>query len=205
MFVMPTTLFSQTGPAPTTWNPADKSANITLSSLNLVATGTAAADSNVRSTTSKATGKFYVEMTTTAVGTGNIGFGVSNATAGLDALLGGDNNAWCSYATNQILLNGSTQSWFNYSWTDGDVLAYAIDFGLKHVWERRYRSGAWSDWQSAGFTGTPENGLAFGDFSSIAAGPYFFAAECRNNAVVVAKFVAAGMIGPIPTGYSAWG
>lgn len=44
-----------------TWNPSDKSANITLSSGNLIATATAVAWKSVRSTLGKSTGKWYRE------------------------------------------------------------------------------------------------------------------------------------------------
>lgn len=45
----------------TTWNPSDKAAGITLSSGNLVATGSGSAWNNVRATTSKTSSKRYFE------------------------------------------------------------------------------------------------------------------------------------------------
>lgn len=50
----------------TTWNPSDKSAGITLSNGNLTASYSAHTN-NVRATTGKQTGKWYWEVTVTAI------------------------------------------------------------------------------------------------------------------------------------------
>lgn len=48
--------------AQTTWNSADKSANITLSNGDLTATTSSASSGGVRATTNKTTGKWYYEI-----------------------------------------------------------------------------------------------------------------------------------------------
>src|SRR5262245_9189902 len=53
---------SVTAGAVTTWNPSDKTANITLSNGNLTAQNTDGTNSAARGTTSKSSGKHYFEV-----------------------------------------------------------------------------------------------------------------------------------------------
>src|ERR1700688_4047700 len=69
----------------TTWNPSDKSAGITLSGGNLVATGSAS-PASVRSTASRLS-KYYFEVTATTAGS-NMAIGIADATYSLGEALG---------------------------------------------------------------------------------------------------------------------
>ena len=101
-----------------TWNPADKDGTLTLSGGDLTVTKTGASGfGNVRSTTSKTTGKHYYEAT--AFGSlGNAGIGVANAVASLTNYLGVDSNSYGWYDTG---FGGST------TFVAGDVIGIAID------------------------------------------------------------------------------
>ena len=61
-----------------TWNPSDAGADWSFSGGNLVATKTASSSSIVRANTAKTTGKWYWEVTLTAVGTGTEGIGIAD-------------------------------------------------------------------------------------------------------------------------------
>lgn len=77
------------------WNPADKSAIITLSNSDRTATVVSGGGSvgGVRSVTSHATGKWHFEVTLNVTSGAYPGFGVSNSTANLSQYVGVDNNS----------------------------------------------------------------------------------------------------------------
>lgn len=93
--------FAKAGTAPAqisytyaTFNPSDKSANVTLSNGNLSAARNGGAGI-VRSTIGKASGKWYWEVTlTSTTGTWDCFLGVANATAVLTGNLGANANGW---------------------------------------------------------------------------------------------------------------
>src|ERR1019366_4629393 len=100
----------QSRPAATTLNPSDKGAGITLSGGNLTAAGVST--NNVRSTTSKTTGKLYFEVTVNSGATGNaLGVALANAGMSLTATgpgLDGGNGSICWYDTSPWYLNGGS-------------------------------------------------------------------------------------------------
>ena len=113
-FAVPTAAFPRVACSTTgttaTWNPADKSAQITLSGGNLIATDTSTGDSGVRSTTSHSGGKWYIEWTSGSTFTGaNTNVGICT----IGAPLAGVGNT----TANAFLLQqgGSGAVWFNGS------------------------------------------------------------------------------------------
>src|SRR5262245_53474608 len=72
-----------------TWNPSDKSANMTLSNGNLTAQCSVTGDTGVRGTSSATTGKLYFEVTTDQTGIangGDTGIGIGASTANLNTV-----------------------------------------------------------------------------------------------------------------------
>jgi len=69
----------------TTWNPADKTSDMTLSGGNLIATASAGTNAGARGTTSHATGKWQLQFTACTLGDSldYIGVGLSTDTLGL--------------------------------------------------------------------------------------------------------------------------
>ncbi len=120
-------------PTPTTWDPARVGAGITLSGGDLIAAGAAVTEA-VISTTSKASGKYYAEVTITAVGTSNApGVCLFNNSVVVTSLGGGygggDTTAICMYNNGQILWNnGSAGCGGTSAFTTGDVIGVAVDF-----------------------------------------------------------------------------
>jgi hypothetical protein len=78
----------------TTWNPADKNADIVLTNSNRTAANSTSAHKAVRSTTSKTTGLWYAEVTRLRPTSNSSDIiGVAKATASLATYLGGSDSA----------------------------------------------------------------------------------------------------------------
>lgn len=109
-----------------TWNPADKSANITLSGGDLVATsvGSGAA----RSTISKSAEKWYWEVTVTASASW-LAVGAGNSSAILTASPGTTTNSIGYYANGSIIKNNALVT-TKTGLVSGDVISFAYDAGL---------------------------------------------------------------------------
>jgi hypothetical protein len=187
-------------PSTTTWNPSDKSANLSLSGGNLVVTNTGStADSAIRSVVSYSSGKKYYE--TTASGAGVTSFGIANASAPLSSFLGSDNNGVGSLNNGNTLLNfGNIGTAFG--WNTGDVLGIAVDLTAKLFWIKNITAG--QPWNNNG-SADPATGVGGFSFSTIAAGPYF-AAACvpTNGESTTTNFGATAYTGTAPSGFSNW-
>src|SRR5690606_15220250 len=97
---------------------------------------------NVRSTTSKGSGKWYFEVLFGG-SLGNCGVGVANASASLSNYLGNDANSYGWYNTG---FNGPT------TFTSGDVIGVAIDADSRTIWFSK--NGSFSGDPAAGTGGT---------------------------------------------------
>lgn len=111
--------------AGTTWNPSDKSENITLSGGNLIATAPSVAGS-VRSTTSKSSGKSAFEVVMTSL-TGACSFGVATSLSSLSKAIGftAESIGWYS-ATGDIRFNSSVLASAS-AIAQGNVIGIVLD------------------------------------------------------------------------------
>ena len=109
-----------------TWNPSDKSANITLSGGNLVATGVG--DGAARSTISKSAGKWYWEVTVTSAVSG-LAVGAGNSSDILTASPGTTTNSIGYYPTGAIVKNNAVLA-TKAGLGAGVVVSFAYDAGL---------------------------------------------------------------------------
>lgn len=172
-----------------TWNPSDKSANITLSGSNLVATcdGTAWFR-GVRSTISQASGKHYWEYTittwTSGVSVMSVGIGTTSAT--LSNYVGQDNNAW---------------GWYN-DWTSSKIRKNAVDLNSPTAFAQGDVIGIALDltWNTVSFY--KNNTLAY--TATSVSGTLFAMVSCYNLASVTANFGASSLTYSPPGGYNAW-
>lgn len=119
------------------FNPSDKHANITLSDSNKVATGTNASSGNVRSVTSKTTGKWYVEfVVVTYIAT--TGFGFAKSTASLTTFLGGDINGWGIWGNYtgalRVYNNNAFTTYGSRTFANGEVFGLYIDLDAGKAW-----------------------------------------------------------------------
>jgi hypothetical protein len=158
------------------WDPAKKNAGITLSNGNLTATTPANAvyASILASGAGKTTGKYYFEVTITAMNPDGQGIGFGNASADLTAQGGSTVNSVGWRRNGSISHNNSVYATIQ-TFAQGDVVAMAVDLDAKLVWFRNKTGGTTNNWNNSGtanpatgtggITGTPSPGLA--------AGPYF--------------------------------
>lgn len=109
-----------------TWNPADKSANITLSLGDLRASGNSNPGS-VRATVSKSSGQWQFEVTARQTG-GSWLIGIGSSSAALSAYPGSDTNGYGMHAGNGQKYTAGTGTAFGSSFTTGDVIGVTIDF-----------------------------------------------------------------------------
>jgi hypothetical protein len=150
------------------WNPADKSANATLSSANKIATSSATATAWVRSVIAKTTGKWRVEFvivnfaSTTGVGfahTGDPGIYLGGNTVGY--------SLYGNYGSDTRRYHNGSYSQFSASaYSNGDVIGLIIDLDARKAW-----------WDRNGtiISGDPAAGT--GEMSGINAGDIYLAAD----------------------------
>lgn len=173
----------------TTWNSSDKDAGVTLSGGDL----TAAASSdflNVRSTTSKSSGKFYAELTATSQASGSR-YGYANSTASLSSALGSDANS-LSVAPNGAVRSGGSVLTNIGAFSAGAVVMLAIDLAAGKGWFGV--NGTWNGdpaTNSGGFT--------------LPSGAIFLADGPGGGSSQTINFGASSFAYSIPSGFSAWG
>lgn len=135
-----------------TWNPADKSTNISLSGGNLIATTTAFGDGLVRATIGKVSGKWYWEITTqtamatfAALGAGSTAVGPQIGSPGT-----GDSIGYRGYdgavSKNSVLLGN------NAIYSIGVTLGLALDMDAGTL--TMYKAGIVQPIVATGITGT---------------------------------------------------
>lgn len=186
--------------ATTTFDPANKTAAITLSGGNLTATNTAAARGGCRSVASASSGKKYFEVLITAAGTpaaNVIGFG--NASLAFGSYPGSSNDGagmamdGTVYVGNNIVLN-------NAAVNVGDRVCVAIDFTPTppKIWFRT-NGGAWNTGLGSA---DPVTGTNSANLAGINAGPYYaFVSQFSNADACTANFGGSAYAHTPPSGY----
>lgn len=181
----------------TTWDPAAKSARVTLSGANLIATSDGVATGEVvNSTTYKSTGKWYVEFTPTwGGGSTNIWLGLTTSSQGytdtssLTHTTAAGDYGW-GYGENNggagtIRNDGANAQSGLATFASGDVISAAFDADAETVQWRK-------------------NNVAVGTPQTIAAGSWAFAACVNNGTAAVSltvNFGATAFVYSPPTGY----
>jgi hypothetical protein len=185
--------------AGTTWNPADKESHITLSGGNLVATGTAGWQSNVRTVKSQTGGKYYWECTCTTIAAIQSGVGVAIGGTTLTSGIGsssptgmcGLNQAGSVFRGNTAILAGLGTV------TSGTVICIALDITSNLIW---FRYGATGNWNNNA-TYDPAAGIGgvapFGAASTCYAMAGFGGAD-----TITANFGTSAFTGVAPSGFT---
>jgi hypothetical protein len=189
----PTPSPAPSGPA---WNPADKSAAVTLAGFDLIAQGhSGSGQQGVRGTASHTAGKWYYEFTGV---TGEVGCGFANASHNLDELPGltGTNAVlWYSHGLGWSIYNGG---WLNFDSPEptGSVCALAIDMAAGTCWKRN--PAGWNGDPAAGTGGYAIPGLC-------ASGPLFPLFNSYNgDGSEAANFGGSAFAYAVPGGFTAW-
>ena len=176
--------------APTTWNPADKDGNITLSGSDLIATKVISAGvSGVRSITNKSAGKWYFEIT---VGSGYANLGIGTSSAPLNAELGSDAHSYSFWGANGRIYHNGLNYAYGSIFTSG-VIGFAIDLDAGKIWWAR--NGVWQN------SGNPAGGTNEA-FSGISGTFYAMFSSYQLNGQVTANFGASAFAYTAPTGFS---
>lgn len=193
MSLMPS--FCPGGLVPTTWNPADKNALITLSNGNLTATApNGSTGEAVRSIFGTATGKYYWEITVgTVVGGSTMTVGVGYSTMSLNNFPGRlDANGFGYAQSGAIWTNNNGGAAYGSSYTTADIIGIALDMAAGKIWFSK--NGTYQN------SGDPVGGTnpAFTGLS----GTIYAAAGCNDGFSWTANFGASSFNTAAPSGYS---
>lgn len=165
-----------------TWNPSDKSADITLSGSNLVATKTTAGGVDaVRGTQGKSTGKWYFEITLS--GASNTGVGLGTSSASLTSYTAG--HMWTYFMSAQKF-DGSSVTGYGASWSNGDVISVLWDADGGNI----------IFWKNGASQGTA--------FTSVSGTLYAYYPAVTQDESATVNFGASAFTYTPPEGYSGW-
>jgi hypothetical protein len=189
------------GGGTTTWNPADKSADITLSGGNLIAIGNnvSGAFGAVRAIASASSGLKYYEGMVSA--TSNPQIGVANASATLANFVGFDVNGTGYVHNGNVFINNSVVGAIQ-TFTSGDTIGIAFNLTTQKIWFRT-NGGNWNN-DIIG-NQNPATGTGGISTASMAAGPYFPACGAFSNADQwTANFGGSTFANAAPSGFGNW-
>lgn len=185
-------------PSFTTWNPSDKSANITLSNANLTAVSGSGSGGlgGVRGIAGRSSGKYYFEVTSTTASSSYLGLALSTNT-----LFGNSTNAVGVNAGGSIFVSGSVQGSSVPGLGGGVILCIAVDLSASLIWFRVGASGSWN--ALSGTANNPATGTGGINIAAIAGTlyPWFCTANASEN--VTANFGASAFSGAVPSGFTA--
>lgn len=185
--------------AATTWNPADTSANMTLSNGNLTATSTNFSV-GTRAAAGLNSGKSYFEVTMANGASTADGIGIGLASASLAATLP---VGTAGVAPNSIFVNGVSVLAFP-GITNGSIIGIAVDLTAQLIWFRIAPSG---NWNNSG-TANPATGTGGVSISSISSGALYpiYQVGAATGHSATANFGASAFSGAVPSGFiSGWG
>ncbi len=177
----------------TTWNPADKDANITLSGANLVVTSTLDNWRSARAADGKSVNKWYWEVTSSvqAAGTYNL-VGVGKSTAGLASYCGADADGWGYSAAGGGIYNNGTLLVGAPSFAQGDIIGVALDLDNGKLWFSK--NGVWIN------SGDPSTG-ASPQASGIWGTLYPMVSPGKSGNQLTANFGQTALAYAPPTGF----
>lgn len=183
----------------TTWNPSDKSTDVTLSNGNLTATTDQGFSlACTRSIASHSTGKYFASFTVNDV-TGASALGIANGTKSLTGAPGGDlNSCGCLVENGNVSVNsggiGTAAAMSN-----NDIIDMAVDLSAELIWFR-VNGGNWNNSGAA----NPATGAGGFDFSGANAGPWYAICEGNFNRAWIANFGATSYTHAAPSGFLNW-
>ncbi len=186
--------------ANTTFNPSDKSANITLTGGNLIVTATNGTLGGVRATDRQVVGKFYWECTCNTIVGGGTGVGFANSTVSLGV------NPTTTIGTCQIIssaniyVNGANSGVDLGTITAGTVVCIAVDLVNELLWMRLSAAGNWNN-NAANNPATGVGGIAIPGFG---VGIPMHPAAWINGSTdqITANFGDTAFTGAVPSGYT---
>ena len=172
-----------------TWNPADKSADLTLSSGDLVVSHTTTGEfDSARATLSRSSGHYYFEVELTGSGSDQV-IGVADSGMSVNSYVGSSAGSYGYYQASGQKLNNGSPSAYGASFIGAAVIGVEVDFAAGEIFF--YKDGSIQNGGTAAFTGV--------------SGSLFPAVTLFQNAITaIGKFKAADLTYSLPTGASAW-
>ena len=176
----------------TTWNPSDKSTNLTLSNGDSTMTSVAYADSLARATEGKSTGKWYFEITCVSGDYFQAG-GFALSSESVDETLGASSTGWgCSGG---YKYNGSAVSTDGAQLNNGSVLGVAVDLDNGKIWFAN--DNVWVD---SGDPGAGTNAT----FSNVSGTVYPANSSSYGSIVSTVNFGATSFAYTAPSGFTGY-
>jgi len=169
-----------------TWNPSDKSANISLSGGDLTATQSTTTTGLVRSTIGKSSGKWYWEVTWSS-GPHSLLPGITKSAVDTSSYPGSVTDGWGYWSTNGNLANSGGNIAYGASYTTGTIIGCALDMD----------AGTFTMYKNNVSQGTAVTGLS-GDVYAAVGG-----SSGAGSRVSVANFGATSFTYSPPGGYNA--
>jgi hypothetical protein len=194
--------------AASTWSTTDKSANLTLTGANLIATS-AGPNATVKGKDPKRTGKYYIEYTSTTTQGATSRFGFATAASphstSTPASSIGPQSSSGAILIFDVFGTQSSFGTIGAAVTTGTLLCVALDLDNQLCW---YRVGAGGNWNNnaannpaTGVGGAPVVTTGFG--KGIDVYPYAFLVASPNS--VTANFGGSAFTGAVPAGFtSGW-
>jgi len=124
-----------------TLNPSDKSADLTLSGGDLIATASGSGYDSVRATIGLSSGKHYWEFKYTTVAGADAMCGVANNSMTLTNYVGIDANGWGNYMPTGNKLHAGASNAYGTAQAVNDVIMIALDMDNFKVWWGK--NGTW--------------------------------------------------------------
>jgi hypothetical protein len=183
--------------ANTQWNGSDKSANVTLSGLNLIAVASGAS-AWVRAVDKQITGKFYWECTPTVWGNANtgVGFSTPNVTTPVPTSIG-----TCVVIKSGVInVDGVSSGSTLGARAAADVISVAVDFGARLTWFRVAAAGNWNGSATAN-PATGAGGVAITS-SGVGVPAFPLAIMGANLDAITANFGDTAFTGTVPSGFT---
>ncbi len=188
----------------TFWNPADKSVGITLSDSDQTAAQATTVTGGVRSTTSKTTGKYYLELNVSVM-TGDVfrgdGVGLTTLAQGLTTIPGG-NSFWIR--NDGLMFVGAASTGRSIDALFSQVIGIAVDFDNQRIWARN--TGHGTGWAGASpfVTSNPATNTNGIDISSIFSGVAGYLCLTTHSAASETVTINNTWVYPAPAGFSGW-
>ena len=180
--------------ANTTWNPSDKSANVTLTGGNLIATsgGTLAW---VRAIDRQVAGKFYWEITTPTWTHAQSALGVA-----ANVVISGFTAKTSGVIRSGVVYVDNVSTGINIgALSNGSLVGVAIDCSARLIW---YRLGAAGNWNGSGAANpaTGAGGIAFNSLGGFPIYPTAWMGVASDQAT--ANFGDTAFTGAVPAGFT---
>ena len=187
----------------TTLNPSVKQTGIALTNGNLTATASGAVSGGCLSTTSKSSGKFYIEATYVEGPSGTFyGFGIADTSYTVSTAPGTDVHCVIFQNAGVVRYDGSNKAEISEP-NANDVVAMAVDFGAQLIWFKNLTQA--TGWNEASGSSNPASGTGGVSFSSISAGAVFaMVGYLSDPGEITVNFGDTSFTGSVPAGFSAW-